>query len=236
MASVFYNEANNKLVFPPVNAIESQDRTFAIFDQEAMDYYKTKGVVNGWAQYAYPGQLLTSAEEECDAEIAKGNLYVFKSDSLEEMLTAMQLPVERSLASIEHYNQLVDNGEDTEYFKPADYLNAVRTPPFYGARLKAMIISRKGGIHCNNKGEVTTRQGKSIPGLYVAGMDRGGFQSQTTGITIPGSVQGTRSVWAVYAARTRRPMSRGSSLRNIRTQRKRSSALCQNPRAFPGVI
>lgn len=186
----FYNEANNKLVYPPVNAIESQDRTFVIFDQDAMDYYKTKGVVNGWAQYAYPGELLTSAEEECEAEIAKGNPYVFKSDSLEEMLEAMQLPVEQGMASIEHYNQLVDNGEDTEYFKPADYLNAVRQPPFYGARLKALIISQKGGIHCNNKGQVTTRQGKAIPGLYVAGMDCGGFQSQTTGITIPGSVQG----------------------------------------------
>lgn len=53
-----------------------------------------------------------------------------------------------------------------------------------------MIISQKGGIHCNSRGMVTTRQGKAIPGLYVAGMDCGGFQSQTTGITIPGSVQG----------------------------------------------
>ena len=185
----FYNEANNKLVYPPVNAVESQDRTFVIFDQDAMDYYKTKGVVNGWAQYAYPGELLLSAEEECDIEIAKGNPYVFKADLLEDMLDQMGLPLETSMASIDRYNTLVDNGEDTDFFKGETYLNAVRTPPFYGARLKAMIISQKGGVHCNDKGEVTTRQAQSIPGLYVAGMDCGGFQSQTTGITIPGSVQ-----------------------------------------------
>ncbi|WP_165045868.1 FAD-dependent oxidoreductase [Adlercreutzia sp. ZJ138] len=186
----FYNEAANKQVYPPVNAVESQDRTFVVFDQNAMDYYKTKGVVNGWAQYAYPGEQLLNAEAECDEEIAKGNPYVFKTDSLEEMFEQMQLPVETAMETIEHYNAMVDTGEDTEFFKPKDYLEAVRRPPFYGARLKAMIISQKGGIHCNNKGEVTTRQGKSIPGLYVAGMDCGGFQSQTTGIKIPGSVQG----------------------------------------------
>ena len=32
--------------------------------------------------------------------------------------------------------------------------------------------------------------GRRLNGLYVSGLDCGGFQSQTTGITIPGSVQG----------------------------------------------
>ncbi len=186
----FYNEGNNKLVYPPVNAVESQDKTFVIFDQDAMDYYKTEGVVNGWAQYAYPGELLTSAEDECDEQIRLGNPYVFKSNSIEDILEQMQLPVDVAKASVDRYNELVDAGEDTDFYKPEQYLNAVRRPPFYGARLKALIISQKGGIHCNAKGQVTTRQGKRIPGLYVAGMDCGGFQSQTTGITIPGSVQG----------------------------------------------
>lgn len=186
----FYNEGANMFVYPPVNAVESQDRTFSIFDSEAVEYYKTQGVVNGWAQYAYPGQRLTEIEREMDEEIAKGNPYVFKTDTLEEMFEQMGLPVETAMAEVEHYNEMMDAGEDTEFFKDAKYLQPVRTPPFYGARLKALIISQKGGIHCNDRGQVTTRQGHAIPGLYVAGMDCGGFQSQTTGIKIPGSVQG----------------------------------------------
>ena len=52
------------------------------------------------------------------------------------------------------------------------------------------MVSQKGGVHCNAKGEVIRMNGARLNGLYVAGLDCGGFQSQTTGITIPGSVQG----------------------------------------------
>ena len=186
----FFNEGVTLNFYAPVNAIESQCKTFAVFDSEIMRHYTDDGADVGWAQYVPKKTKMVNAPAECDREIAEGNPFVFKTDTLEEMAEQMGIPVSTFMETVEEYNSFCRDGKDTKFFKDRYYLREIKTPPFYGARLKAGVVSQKGGVHCNSKGEVIKMSGQRIPGLYVAGLDCGGFQSQTTGITIPGSVQG----------------------------------------------
>lgn len=186
----FFNEGVTLNFYAPVNAIESQCKTFAVFDSEIMRHYVEEGADVGWAQYVPKKTLMVNAPAECEREIANGNPFVFKTDTLEEMAEQMGIPVSTFMETVNEYNGFCRDGNDTKFFKDPYYLRELKTPPFYGARLKAGVVSQKGGVHCNNKGEVITMSGRRINGLYVAGLDCGGFQSQTTGITIPGSVQG----------------------------------------------
>lgn len=186
----FFNEGVTLNFYAPVNAIESQCKTFSVFDAEIMKHYTDDGADVGWAQYVPKKTKMVNAPSECDKEIAAGNPFVFKTDTLEEMAEAMGIPVSTFMQTVEEYNGFCRVGEDTKFFKDKYYLREIKTPPFYGARLKAGVVSQKGGVHCNAKGEVIRMNGARLNGLYVAGLDCGGFQSQTTGITIPGSVQG----------------------------------------------
>lgn len=186
----FFNEDKTVTFFAPLNAIESQCKTFSIFDQGIMDHYINDGCDVGWAKYCRAGTKLVDAMDECERELASGNPYVFKANTLEDLVTQMGLPVTTTLATIEEYNGFCRKGADPVFYKDPYFLRQISTAPFYGARLKGAVVSQKGGVHCNSSGEVITREGKIIPGLFVAGLDCGGFQSQTTGITIPGSVQG----------------------------------------------
>lgn len=186
----FFNEGVTLNFYAPVNAIESQCKTFSVFDSEIMRHYTDEGADVGWAQYVPKKTKMVNAPAECDREIAEGNPFVFKTDTLEEMAEQMGIPVSTFMETVEEYNGFCREGKDTKFFKDPYYLREIKTPPFYGARLKAGVVSQKGGVHYNSKGEVIKMSGQRVPGLYVAGLDCGGFQSQTTGITIPGSVQG----------------------------------------------
>lgn len=189
----FFNEGVTLSFYAPVNAIESQCFTYSVFDQGVMDHYVNDGADVGWAQYVKKGTLLTNAPDEVDREIRLGNPYVFKADTLEELADQIGFDDEAKqtfLDTVEEYNGFCRDGNDAKFFKDPYYLRELKTPPFYGARLKAGVVSQKGGVHCNCKAEVIKMTGKRINGLYVTGLDCGGFQSQTTGITIPGSVQG----------------------------------------------
>lgn len=186
----FFNEGKTLSFYAPVNAIESQCFTYSINDSAIWDHYINDGCDVGWAQYVKRGSKLTKAMEEGQRELDSHNPFVFKADTLEELAEQMGLDVEQFMKTVEEYNEMCRNGKDTMFFKDAYYLRELKQPPFWGARLKAGVVSQKGGVHCNSKGEVIKMNGKRINGLYVAGLDCGGFQSQTTGITIPGSVQG----------------------------------------------
>ena len=112
--------------------------------------------------------------ESVDAAVEGGS--AFKADTIEELLEMIpDMDVEAALASIERYNELCKNGEDTDYCKASQRLFALENPPFYAAECgTALSLGNLGGFESDGDCHVYNTDRELIPGLYVCGAPQGG--------------------------------------------------------------
>ncbi|MCR5527536.1 MAG: FAD-binding protein [Lachnospiraceae bacterium] len=108
---------------------------------------------------------------------------VYKCDTLEELADAMGVSADAKqtfLDSIEHYNELCDNGADTDFGKAATCMIPVREAPFYGCKQTIGRTATKpsmvtmSGIMTDLSLNVLDLEGNKINGLYAAGNSLGG--------------------------------------------------------------
>ncbi|MDR2348374.1 MAG: FAD-dependent oxidoreductase [Bifidobacteriaceae bacterium] len=186
----FANEGLTMSYIYATNSVDSQLKTFSVFDQTQFDRMVNEGCIRGWGYYVNKGTKLTELQAELDREIANGNPYVFAAETLDELAEAMGIDAETFKATVDTYNGYVEQGEDPDFVKDVAYLVPVKTAPFYGFRVKSSIVQWVGGIHVNSAAEVIQADGTPIPGLYAGGIECAGFQGETYGLSIPGSCQG----------------------------------------------
>ena len=108
--------------------------------------------------------------------VANGNL--IKADTLEELADAMDMDEESKanfLATVKRYNELADAGEDTDHGKAPWRLSNIDEPPYYAAKMAGWALATLGGIRVNDKMQAIDKDGNAISGLYMAGLDSGGF-------------------------------------------------------------
>ncbi|MDE8702764.1 FAD-binding protein [Adlercreutzia equolifaciens] len=103
--------------------------------------------------------------------------YVQKADTMEELAEKLNLPVETTVASWKHYNEMAKAGEDTDYFKEKHRLMAIDTPPYYGVRTGAWFLATIDGITIDTNMHPCDENGDPIQGIYLTGNDSGGFFS-----------------------------------------------------------
>lgn len=187
----FTDEGLTRAYTTSANAVESQIKTFSIVDQALFDRLVQDGDMSvGWGYYVNKGTALTKAPEELEGQLEVGSENVFKADTLDELAQQMGIDPKTLAQTVDEFNAMVDAGADTLHGKKPEYLEEVRTPPFYGFRVKGSKVNMFGGIHINSNVEVVREDGTAIPGLYAAGVECGGFQGETYGITVPSSCQG----------------------------------------------
>lgn len=187
----FTDEGLTRAYTTSVNAVESQIKTFSIVDQNLFDRLVQEGDMNvGWGYYVNKGTALSDAPKELERELKANSENVFKADTIDELAKQMGIDPATLKNTVEEYNALVDSGADTLHGKKPEYLAEVRTGPFYGFRVKGSKVNMFGGIHINSNVEVVREDGSVIPGLYATGVECGGFQGETYGITVPSSCQG----------------------------------------------
>ncbi len=109
--------------------------------------------------------------------IESGHLVV--ADTLEELADGLNLPKEAFLAQVERYNHYAETGVDEEYGKVAYRITPIDTPPFYGARTCAWLLSTLDGIRIDTNMNAIDENNEPIPGLYVCGDASGGFFGNT---------------------------------------------------------
>jgi len=172
------------------NAIQTQQKTFSVYDSNSLKRFMEQGVLLGWGVFVQPGQKLPDLQKEVDAAIASGNPRVFKADTLEQLAEEMGLDKARFVSTVNNYNSFCDNGEDLDYGKDKAFLVPVKQPPFYGFHISAVNLNSMGGLRINIKGEVLNDKFEPMSGLYAAGMDVSGFTGETYGMVLPGSCQG----------------------------------------------
>ena len=92
------------------------------------------------------------------------------ADTLEELAENMGVDPETFKATVERYNAMHDQGEDTDFGKRADRLTEVRTPPFYAAQMGPLGYQTfYGSVCCDEQTRVIDQNNNAIPGFYVAG-------------------------------------------------------------------
>ena len=96
-------------------------------------------------------------------------------DTLEEAISALGLPLEETLATIERYNELCDLGRDEDFYKLPAKMKPIRTAPFHTGVEAPMFLTVLGGLRTNANMQVCDEKDQPIPGLYNVGTMVGDF-------------------------------------------------------------
>lgn len=123
-----------------------------------------------------------------------------KADSIEELAKAVGLPVENLKASVQAFNDAVDNKQLGAMNPPNSYKKPEKldTAPYYAIPFEGGMTATFGGPLINSKAEVQNLEGRTIPGLYAAGNAAGGLFFRDY---IGGSQLGGATVFGTIAAR-----------------------------------
>lgn len=105
--------------------------------------------------------------------LENGNLLKF--DTLDELTAEMGVPKETFLATVKRYNEMTAAGKDLDHGKAPWRLSAIDKPPFYAAKMAGWALATLGGTHVDYGFNAIDKEGKAIEGLYMSGLDVGGF-------------------------------------------------------------
>ena len=101
------------------------------------------------------------------------------ADSWDEIAQWIGATPDDLKAEIDEYNAFCTQGRDGLFVKDPRHLLPLRTPPFYAIECGLNLMTTHGGIKINHHMEVLNTQDKPIPGLYAAGVETGGTESDT---------------------------------------------------------
>lgn len=125
-------------------------------------------------------------QADLDKAVEEGQ--VLKADTIEELLDKIgEINKENALASIKRYNELAKAGKDEDFGKPASRMFPLENPPFYAASsgVASMLVCC-GGLVSDEECHVYSKEGKIIPGIYVAGNIQGSRYAVQYPIAIKG--------------------------------------------------
>ncbi len=98
--------------------------------------------------------------------LSDGHSYV--ADTLEELAEEIGVDPEALEATVEKYNEGMENGED-EFGKSATEESVIEQGPFYASLRTPTVHYTMGGIEIDLDTHVLDADGNPIPGLYAAG-------------------------------------------------------------------
>lgn len=128
------------------------------------------GVLNIFDAFSLRDQL----ENEC----RRGEGWVFRADSLEELAPQIQIPPETLKATVGAYNRDCEAGSDSLFGKPADALIPLNRGPYYALKFRPILIDTVGPIIVNEEMETVDQDHGTIPGLYAGGVCTSGSQGR----------------------------------------------------------
>jgi fumarate reductase flavoprotein subunit len=151
--------------------------SYTLFDESIKQDFVNKGLKKG-IHRSYPsGSKVSDLDTHLKKEASKGEVRIADSwQSIAEWIGANPVTLTQT---VENYNEDCSRGYDSQLYKHRDYLQPLRQPPFYAVRCHQAMHGTTGGIKINDRMEVVDEKGSSIPGLYAAGSDAGGWASDT---------------------------------------------------------
>jgi predicted oxidoreductase len=99
--------------------------------------------------------------------------WVKRSQSIESLARAAGLPVTNLVATVHHWNEMIDHGSDSDFHRfdtsGNDPPARINTPPFYAVQFFPLSRKSLGGVAVDLSCRVLDKQNQVIPGLYAVG-------------------------------------------------------------------
>jgi fumarate reductase flavoprotein subunit len=176
-------ESSNAAVRQPDNV------TYTLFDSKMLQRMTDEGLILGMGlPEGARGNRLHGLDGALRALVDKGLVKV--SESLEDMAECIGAEPAVLKETMAEYNAACDQGSDSIFVKDRKYLVPIRIAPYYAIKCHADFMNTIGGIKINEHMEVLGKEDNPIPGLYGAGVDVGGWQSDTYCAVLSGSAFG----------------------------------------------
>ena len=131
------------------------------------------GTFYGIFDQTYMDTTAASASQDIEGDIQRAidNGWGFKADSVAELAELIDAPALEE--TVEQYNADAAAGQDSVFYKDAQYLSPVEEGPFYAFEYAPSCWVTLGGVKTDARLRVLDQDGKAIPGLYCAGVDNG---------------------------------------------------------------
>lgn len=149
------------------------------------------------ADYGYKWSDDIGIDKQIERYVEKGTC--FKADTLEELARLMDVPEENLKATVERYNELYRNGEDTDFGKRSELLTSIEKPPFYALKWGPAILNVHGGVLTDTEMRVLNDNMEPIPGLYAVGNTAGGLYGVDYPLLWNGNSHSRALTWARQA-------------------------------------
>lgn len=171
------------------NALNRQPEkvSYTLLDERLKKCFMEEGIIKGYSRFS-AGSKITGLEKRLQLESERGGVMISNSwDEIGKWIGASPNVLNSTLAE---YNHFCDQGYDETFFKDRKFLFPLRHPPYYAIRCVQGFLGTIGGIKINPHMEVLNSQGEPIPGLYAAGNDTGGWETETYCLTLSGTALG----------------------------------------------
>lgn len=186
--TLFALGANAQMHQPELKAFAIWGTNFA----EAMKPWLLQGMVRG-ADPVPPEEIIAKWEENVEL-----GMYV-KGDTVEEVIEQLGLPAEATKATLDRYNELCNNGVDTDYHKRASRLVPVDSAPYYGTvSQQPVFLTVMGGLRTNINMQVCDENDQPIPGLFNVGTMVGDYYANTYNFIVEGNNYGANCLTFGY--------------------------------------
>lgn len=185
----FVNEDVNDNMCHAGDAILTQARVFSILDQSTIDHLANVGLYKEIGNSPVSPDKLDNLKDEISGYLKQHVKFLTQADSVDELATKLNLPELKD--TIEHYNDLVQKGQDTDFGKAKEYLTPLEQGPYYAVELGVGMACALGGLKVDNQNQVLNSHGYPVPGLFAIGNDAAGMLvGDTYAVTLPGSTAG----------------------------------------------
>jgi fumarate reductase flavoprotein subunit len=197
-AKRFINEGIGDLIAKG-NAMRDLDRTLVIASQADVDRFAEIGTWRNSGGFMPAGTKLTEFKSMLQKAIEENNEYCFVADTIEELAEKSGLDSKTFRSTVDRYNQMVTQGEDTEFGKSSDFLTPLAdNGPYYAFDSRDAFYTTVGGLRINANTQVINGDGSAIKGLYAGGCDAGGLYGDSYAFL---AAKGVQSSWAMNSGR-----------------------------------
>ena len=181
-------------------AQKSQKTVYTMLTQKFLDQYEAEGVQLQVGVYCETGIPLTTLKDDLQELIDGGNEHIWVADTVSELAEKAGLDPEKLTATVEKYNDMCAEGHDTQFDKADEFMIPLKDEegPYYLFEVQNGYFCTVGGIKVTTKCEALDEDRNVIPGLYMGGMDAGGFYGDAYDA---GIAAGSCASWAINSGR-----------------------------------
>lgn len=158
------NENGSEAALNAVYMAQEDEALYTVMDQAAYDLFVSAGI-----------EKLLFTQQEIDGWLeqdGQGLPRLTSGQTLEEAAGKMGINGENLVKTVERYNELVAQGEDTDFGRTVSV--PLGEGPYYILKQNLRFAQTLGGIVANGDLQILNAQGEPIPGLYGAGELVGG--------------------------------------------------------------